>query len=314
MTKVFIDGSAGTTGLRIADRLAERKDISLLTLPENLRKDTDARRQMINSSDITFLCLPDDAAREAVRLCENEHTKIIDASTAHRTEAGWRYGLPELSPAHREAVRNGKRVAVPGCHASGFCVLVYPLVQKGILPADYPIAAHSVTGYSGGGKSMIADYSAENRPKGLDSPGQYALNANHKHLKEMTAVCGLKQKPLFNPIVADFYSGMVVSVPLYVSYLNGFGGIKELHEFFCEYYKDEKLITVLPFHEKGTESGFLYANELAGKDSMQIIVCGNDERALVAARFDNLGKGASGAAVQCMNIMLGIEETTGLSL
>lgn len=311
---MFIDGSAGTTGLRIADRLSERQDISLLTLPEHLRKDREARRQMINTSDITFLCLPDDAAREAVSLCENQNTKIIDASTAHRTEAGWSYGFPELSPSHREAVRNGKRVAVPGCHASGFCALVYPLIQSGILPADYPIASHSVTGYSGGGKSMIADFNAENRPDYMNSPGQYALSANHKHLKEMTAVCGLKQKPLFNPIVADFYSGMVVSVPLYVSYLKGINGVKELHEFFCEYYKNEKLITILPFHEKGTESGFLYANEMVGKDSMQILVSGNDERVLTAARFDNLGKGASGAAVQCMNIMLGIDETTGLIL
>lgn len=311
---MFIDGSAGTTGLRIADRLAERQDISLLTLPENLRKDWEARRQMINASDITFLCLPDDAAREAVALCENQYTKIIDASTAHRTEAGWSYGFPELSPSHREAVRNGKRVAVPGCHASGFCALVFPLIQSGILPAEYPLAAHSVTGYSGGGKSMIADFTAENRPEYMNSPGQYALSANHKHLKEMTAVCNLKQKPLFNPIVADFYSGMVVSVPLYVSYLKGINGVKALHEFFFEYYKNEKLITVLPFHEKGTESGFLYTNEMAGKDSMQILVSGNDERVLTAARFDNLGKGASGAAVQCMNVMLGINETTGLIL
>jgi N-acetyl-gamma-glutamyl-phosphate reductase len=312
LAKVFIDGSVGTTGLRIADRLSERQDINLLTLPENLRKDPEARRQMINSSDITFLCLPDDAAREAVTLCENKDTKIIDASTAHRTEAGWSYGLPELSPSHREAIKNSKRVAVPGCHASGFCALVYPLIQSGILSADYPIAAHSVTGYSGGGKSMIADFTAENRPESMNSPGQYALSANHKHLKEMTAVCSLKQKPLFNPIVADFYSGMVVSVPLYVTYLNRISSVKALHAFFEEYYKNEKLINVLPFHEKGTESGFLYANELAGRDDMLILVSGNDERVLIAARFDNLGKGASGAAVQCMNILLGIDETTGL--
>ena len=312
MAKVFIDGSVGTTGLRIADRLAEREDISLLTLPENLRKDTDARRQMINSSDITFLCLPDDAAREAVALCDNKNTKMIDASTAHRTESGWSYGLPELSPAHREAIKNSKRVAVPGCHASGFCALVYPLVQSGILPADYPIVSHSVTGYSGGGKSMIADFTSENRPESMNSPGQYALSASHKHLKEMTAVCNLKQKPLFNPIVADFYSGMVVSVPLYVSYLKGINGAKVLHGFFTEYYKSEQLINVLPFHEKGTENGFFYANELSGKDHMQILVSGNDDQVLVAARFDNLGKGASGAAVQCMNIMLGIDETEGL--
>ena len=314
MTFVYIDGSVGTTGLRIFDRLSGREDITLLTLPEEKRKDRDARSEMINASDITFLCLPDAAAIEAVSLCENKKTKIIDASTAHRTEPGWTYGFPELSAEHRGAIRNSRRVAVPGCHASGFCALVYPLIKSGILDKDYPIAAYSVTGYSGGGKSMIADYAAEDRPEGLSSPGQYALGCSHKHLKEMTAVCGLAGNPLFNPIVADFYSGMVVSVPLYVSHLKGIDSAEELNRFFAEYYGGEKLINVLPYSEKGTDSGFFYANELSGRDSMQLLISGNDERILLAARFSNLGKGASGAAVQCMNIMLGLDETEGLIL
>lgn len=312
MTNVYIDGSVGTTGLRIFDRLSGRNDISLMTLSEDRRKDRAAREEMINSSDITFLCLPDDAAVEAVSLCKNKETRIIDASTAHRTNADWSYGLPELSSSHRDAIKSSRRIAIPGCHASGFCAVVYPLVISGILPKDYPIAAHSVTGYSGGGKSMIADYTAENRADSLSSPGQYALGGTHKHLKEMTAVCSLAQKPLFNPIVADFYSGMVVSVPIYTSYLNGIKDTKALHSFFTDYYKDEKLISILPYNEKGTENGFLYANELSGRDNMQILISGNDERVLLAARFCNLGKGASGAAVQCMNIMLGLDETTGL--
>lgn len=311
---VYIDGSAGTTGLRIYERLSDRQDIKLITLPDEKRKDIDARREMINSSDITFLCLPDKAAIQAVSLCENKNTKIIDASTAHRTNPSWSYGFPELSPSHRTNIKKSSRVAVPGCHASGFCAVVYPLVKSGILPADYPLASHSITGYSGGGKKMIADYTAENRAESLLSPGQYALSANHKHLKEMKAVCGLEQKPLFNPIVADFYSGMAVSIPLYTSYLKGIKDAKELHTFFCEYYNNKKFISVKPFNEKGTESGFLYANELSGKDNMQIIISGNDERVLAAAQFDNLGKGASGAAIQCMNIMLGIDETTGLNI
>lgn len=312
MTFIYIDGSVGTTGLRIHERLAGRKDITLMTLSEEKRKDIACRREMINSSDITFLCLPDDAAIEAVSLCENEKTKIIDASTAHRTNSDWSYGFPELSVSHRKAIKENKRVAVPGCHASGFCAIVYPMIQNNILPVDYPIVSHSVTGYSGAGKSMIATYHNPDRIDSLSSPGQYALGGYHKHQREMKAVCGLVQTPIFNPIIADFYSGMVVSVPLYSSYLNGMKNAKSLHSFFCEYYKNEKLINVLLFNEKGTESGFLYANELSGKDNMQLLISGNEERILVAARFCNLGKGASGAAVQCMNLMLEIDETTGL--
>lgn len=314
MTFVYIDGSAGTTGLRIHERLSARPEITLLTLSDDKRKDTSCRREMINSSDITFLCLPDDAAIEAVSLCNNQKTKIIDASTAHRTNPDWCYGFPELSDAHRKAIKTSSRIAVPGCHASGFCAIVYPMVKCGMLPADYPVVSHSVTGYSGAGKIMIAEYNREDRPVGLSSPGQYALNGNHKHLKEMTAVCGLTHKPIFNPIIADFYSGMVVSIPLYTSYLKGIKDVKGLYSFFCDYYSNEKLINVLPYNEKGTETGFLFANELAGKDNMQLMICGNEERIQVAARFCNLGKGASGAAVQCMNILLGLDETTGLVL
>jgi N-acetyl-gamma-glutamyl-phosphate reductase len=312
MTKVYIDGSAGTTGLRIFDRLSGRSDIELLAVSEEKRKDRDTRKRLINSSDIAFLCLPDEAAVEAVSLCENKNTRIIDASTAHRTHSGWSYGFPELSIEHRRAIEKSSRVAVPGCHASGFCVIAYPLVKSGILSADYPISSHSVTGYSGGGKSMIADYTADNKDKSLLSPGQYALDCTHKHLREMRAVCDLSREPLFNPIVADFYSGMVVSVPIYIQDLNGIKNAKALHAFFVDYYGSEELISVLPFSEKGTDNGFLYANKLSGKDNMQLVICGNEQRALIAARFCNLGKGASGAAVQCMNIMLGIDETTGL--
>ncbi|HAN21193.1 MAG: N-acetyl-gamma-glutamyl-phosphate reductase [Clostridiales bacterium GWF2_36_10] len=312
MTKVFIDGSVGTTGLRIYDRLSNRKDISLMTLSDDKRKDVNERRQMINSSDITFLCLPDDAAIEAVSLCDNGNTKIIDASTAHRTNSDWSYGLPELSQAHRESIITSKRVAVPGCHASGFCAIVYPLIKSGILPSDYPIVSHSVTGYSGAGKSMISTYNDPDRAIGLSSPGQYALGGDHKHQKEMTAICGLAHKPIFNPIIADFYSGMVVSVPLYTSLLKGNYNANKIHSFFEDYYKGEKVINVLPFNEKGMENGFLYANELSGKDNMQILISGNDERILIATRFCNLGKGASGAAIQCMNIIIGLDETTSL--
>ncbi|MDD4163799.1 MAG: N-acetyl-gamma-glutamyl-phosphate reductase [Eubacteriales bacterium] len=312
MTCVYIDGSAGTTGLRIYERLSPRNDISLITLPEDKRRDVDARREKINSSDITFLCLPDDAAAEAVSLCENSSTRIIDASSAHRTNPGWSYGFPELSESHREAVMKSRRVSVPGCHASGFCAVVYPVVKAEILPADYPVVSHSITGYSGGGKNMISAYMDKTRNENLSSPGQYALGACHKHQPEMKAVCGLAATPVFNPIVADFYSGMVVSVPVYASYLNGIKNAKELHSFFCDYYKNEKLIKILPYCEKGTENGFLYAGELSGRDDMRILISGNGERILMAAQFCNLGKGASGAAVQCMNLMLGIDETTGL--
>ena len=313
-TKVFIDGSEGTTGLRIYERFQDREDIELLTIESALRKDTAERRRLINESDITFLCLPDAAAREAVELVENDKVRIIDASTAHRTESGWAYGFPELSPDFREGIRSGKRVAVPGCYASGLIALVYPLVKKGILPADYPVAAFAMSGYSGGGKKMIAEYEAEERAAELNAPREYALSQQHKHLKEMKAILGLVKEPLFSPVVCDYYSGMLVSLPLYGSPLAKKQTPEEMHAFFEEYYAGEKFITVNPFGAEADSRGFLSSNAKSGWDGMEIFVTGCEDRLLVSSRFDNLGKGASGAAVQCLNIMLGCDEAKGLCL
>ena len=311
--KIFIDGSEGTTGLRIHERFADRDDIEILAIASDLRKDVAERKRLINESDITFLCLPDAAARESVSLVENENVKIIDTSTAHRTETGWAYGFPELSEKHREAIKNGKRIAVPGCHASGFVSVVYPLVAGGILPADYPIAAFSLTGYSGGGKKMIAEYEGEGRNTDLDAPREYALSQQHKHLKEMQAITGLQRAPLFSPIVADYYSGMVVSVPIHTEFLLKHKTPAALTKYFADYYKGEKFISV----GQNTENlygGMLAGNTLSGWDGLKIYVTGNDERVVVSAQFDNLGKGASGAAVQCLNILLGCDEAKGLVL
>lgn len=309
MTKVYIDGSAGTTGLRIRERLAARQDMEILTLPEELRKDEASRRQRMNESDITFFCLPDAAAVEAEALVTEPHVRIIDTSTAHRTLPGWHYGFPELSRGHREGLTQAARVSVPGCHASGFLALVYPLVTGGILPADYPLVCYSVTGYSGGGKSMIAAYQDPERDEELDSPRQYGVTQQHKHLKEMQAVPGLLRAPVFAPVVADYYSGMVVSVPLYTHLLTGKQTPESLREYFRDYYEGQPFL-----HVADEVPSFIGANTLAGKDTMELLVSGNDERILLAARFDNLGKGASGAAIQCMNIMLGLPETTGLEM
>lgn len=313
-TKIFIDGSEGTTGLRIFERFADRDDIELLKISPELRKDPEEIRKFINASDITFLCLPDAAAREAVSLVENENVRIIDTSTAHRTEEGWAYGYPELSPKHREAIKNGKRVAVPGCHATGFITIVYPMIAEGILPVDYPVASFSLTGYSGGGKKMIGEYEGENREKELDSPREYALGQSHKHLKEMKKITGLEREPLFSPIVSDYYSGMIVSVPFYADMLKGKQTLVSVHAFFEQYYAGEKFIKVMPLGKEADYRGFLGGNGCSGWDGMEIYVTGNDERILVSARFDNLGKGASGAAIQCLNIMLGCEEAKGLNL
>ena len=313
-TKVFIDGSEGTTGLRIFERFAKRDDIELLQISSELRKDPKEIKKFINASDITFLCLPDAAAREAVAMVENDNVCIIDTSTAHRTEQGWAYGYPELSKAHRNAIRSGKRIAVPGCHATGFVTLVYPLIAEGILPQDYPVSSFSLTGYSGGGKKMIAEYEGEDRPNELDSPREYALGQTHKHLKEMQKITGLLRQPLFSPIVADYYSGMVVSVPFYADMLHGTHTPKNIHQFFEDYYSGEQFIKVMPFGKEADYRGFLGGNGCSGWDGIEIYVTGNDERILVSSRFDNLGKGASGAAVQCMNIVLGCEEAKGLVL
>ena len=313
-TKIFIDGSEGTTGLRIYERFEGRDDIELLKISSELRKDPEEIKKFINASDITFLCLPDAAAREAVAMVENENVRIIDTSTAHRTEEGWAYGYPELSKEHREAIRNGKRVAVPGCHATGFITIVYPLIAGGILPADYPVSSFSLTGYSGGGKKMIAEYEGEERDQELDSPREYGLTQNHKHLKEMKAITGLSRKPLFSPIVSDYYSGMLVSIPFYADMLNGNQTPEGVHKFFEEYFAGEKFIRVMPFGAEADTRGFLGSNNCSGWDGIEIFVSGNEERILVSARFDNLGKGASGAAVQCLNIMLGCDEAKGLKL
>lgn len=301
MKKVFIDGSAGTTGLRILQRLSERKDISLIRLPEELRKDSEARKKALNECDIAFLCLPDAAAIEAVNMIENENVTVLDTSTAHRTNPDWAYGFPELSEKHFEKVASSKRIAVPGCHASGFIALTYPLVEKGIISEDTLLTCHSITGYSGGGKSMIADYENEEREILFDAPRQYALGQTHKHLPEMTKITGLKNAPLFCPIVSDYYSGMVVTVPIFKSQLNEGFSIDDIKNAYKEKYTTD----IVSYKESISENGLISANALSLKDSMQITVEGNEERILLIARYDNLGKGASGAALECMNIVMG---------
>ena len=306
--QIFIDGSAGTTGLRIRQRLAGREGIRLIELPEELRKDPDTRRQAFQQADAAFLCLPDDAARQAVQLAEGSGCVLLDASTAHRTAPGWVYGMPELG--RRQAICQAKRIAVPGCHASGFIALVAPLVQAGLLLPEAQLYCCSLTGYSGGGKSMIAQYEAADRSPLLDAPRQYGLGQSHKHLPEMAAVTGLDQPPVFSPIVGDFYSGMEVTVPLFASQLTGGAGMEQVKALYKEVYAGP----MIRYTEAGDESGFLSAGAYTGRDSMEISVSGNDQRMLLVARYDNLGKGASGAAVQCMNLALGFEETEGLEL
>ena len=305
MTKVFIDGSAGTTGLRIADRLAGRRDLELIRLPEELRKDTNARKEALFAADIAFLCLPDQAAREAVALAEGSSVKIIDTSTAHRVSEGWAYGFAELSQEHRRAIENSCRVANPGCHASGFIAGVYPLVAAGILPKDFPLTAYSLTGYSGGGKSLIAEYEDENRDPRHGSCRIYGTTLQHKHLPEMTKVCGLAQAPVFSPILGDYYEGMATAV-----LLPGFNA-QQVWDCLAAHYEGQKLVSVAPL---GGDESVIYASTLEGKDTLRIQVTGHEDQCMVTALFDNLGKGASGAAIQNMNILLGVDETTGLSL
>lgn len=307
MKKVFIDGSAGTTGLRIHERLAERKDLQIITLSDELRKDPIARKEALNDSDIAFLCLPDDAAIESASFVENPNTVLIDTSTAHRVDPKWTYGFPELK-GQREKILASKRIANPGCHASGVVALVSPLIQEGILKSDALLSCFSLTGYSGGGKKMIAEYQDENRDALLEAPRVYGLTQQHKHLKEIVALCGLKYAPAFCPIVASFYSGMEVSVPLFVSDVSC--SKSEIEEFFASYYQNG----LIRFVKDADENGFMSAAAFSGRDDMQITVTGNDERILLTARFDNLGKGASGAAIQNMNLILGLPDETGLTL
>ena len=306
MTDVFIDGSAGTTGLRIYERLADRKDIHLITLSDELRKDTEARRAALNSADIAFLCLPDAAAKEAVSLVSDFDTAIIDTSTAHRTESEWTYGFPEL--VGEKAIRASKRIANPGCHASGFTALVTPLVREKLLKKAAMLTCFSITGYSGGGKKMIADYESKDRPRLLDAPRQYGITQQHKHLKEMVHVTGIENAPVFCPIVADFYSGMEVTVPVFKKDITG--TIDDIKNIYKSFYKGK----LVRFEDEADENGFLSAAAFSGRDDMQISVNGNEDRIILTARFDNLGKGASGSAIQNMNILLGADETFGLEL
>ena len=309
--RVYIDGKDGTTGLQIYDRLAARSDIELLLIDEDKRKDPAERKKLMAEADIVFLCLPDAAAVEAVALAEGTNARIIDASTAHRTAPGWVYGFPELRPGQREAIAKAKYVANPGCHATGFISIVAPLVQAGLLPADADLACFSLTGYSGGGKKMIAQYEEPNRAEPLSSPGIYGLGQNHKHLPEMRAVCGLTKPPVFSPIVDDYYKGMATTVPLHMHQLKGVTTLHQVWQALADHYAGEKLVHVAP-EGAGDLSGKLYGGAKAGDNGLTLVAAGNDEAFTLTALFDNLGKGASGAAVQNMNIMLGFEETAGL--
>lgn len=308
--KIFIDGKAGTTGLRIYERLEAREDIEIILLSDDERKDPAARKKALNSCDIAFLCLPDDAARESVSMIENENITVIDTSTAHRTLEGWCYGFPELSDELAEKIKNAKRIAVPGCHASGFIALVKPLIDAGFIDTNELLTCHSITGYSGGGKKMIADYESEERDALLDSPRQYAITQQHKHLKEMKAITGLDNAPIFCPIVSDFYSGMMVTVPLFASQLKDGKTVADVKKLYSDKYNTE----LVAYKETVDESGFIAATTYSGKDTMTVSVAGNEERMLLTALYDNLGKGASGAAVECMNIALGADKTQGLDI
>lgn len=311
--KVFIDGKEGTTGLKIFDRLEGRSDLEILLIDDEKRKDTSERKKLINASDVTFLCLPDDAAKEAVSLVESSHVKVIDASTAHRVDPQWAYGFPELSAEQRKKISGSHRIANPGCYATGFISLVAPLVSEGVMPADYPVVSHAISGYSGGGKKMISAYADPNRTADYNSVRQYALTQNHKHQKEMQVLSGLSDIPLFNPAVSDFFAGMTVSVPLHTRLLNKKPTPQQIHALLAAHYDGQHFVKVMPFMGEGVlPDGFLSSNHLADTNNLQIFVFGNQDRILLAACLDNLGKGASGAAVQNMNIALGLDEATGL--
>ena len=313
-TKVFIDGSEGTTGLRINERFENRDDIELLHIDPELRKDPAERAKLINSSDITFLCLPDVASRESVSLVTNDRVKIIDTSTAFRTDDGWAYGFPELDSNQRARIAASNRISVPGCYATGFISIAAPMIQSGILDEDYPVSAFALSGYSGAGKKAIAVYEGDEKPGDFNAPREYALSQQHKHIPEMKKRSGLKRTPLFSPVVDDYYSGMFVTLPFYTDMLNNVKGPDDVREMFKKHYQGECFIKVM---DKGAEdeyNGFISANVLSGYDGLELFVTGNEERIVVTTRFDNLGKGASGAAIQCMNILIGCDETKGLNV
>lgn len=311
--KVFIDGKEGTTGLKIFERFAKRSDLEIIEIDEEKRKDSSERAKCINASDFTFLCLPDAASIEAVSLCTNPKTRIIDASTAHRVNPDWAYGFPELDKSFREKIEKSKRVANPGCYASGFNAIAYPLVKSGIMPKDYPVCANAVSGYSGAGKKAIALYEAEDRNFELDSPRLYALTQGHKHLPEMKIIPGLEYEPIFNPYVCDYFQGMTVTIGLFTRLLAKKVTAKDVWEMFASHYDGCNFVKVAGFMGEGTlAEPFIPANTLANTNMMEVFVYGNDDRICVTTRLDNLGKGASGAAVQSLNIMMGIDETTGL--
>lgn len=308
--KVFIDGSAGTTGLRIVERLEGRSDIELIKLSEEKRKDAAARKEALNNADIAFLCLPDAAAIEAVSMIENDKTVVLDTSTAHRTNTDWAYGFPELSESAEEKVITSKRIAVPGCHASGFIALIFPLVEKGIINAEILLSCFSLTGYSGGGKKMIAEYEDCEKEELLNAPRQYGLSQTHKHLPEMKKITGIENAPVFIPVVDDYYSGMEVTVPLFASQLNDGYSVEDVKAVYKEKYQGP----IVKYVDNFDENGFVSANKLSFKDAMEISVSGNSDRILLIARYDNLGKGASGAAIECMNLVLGTDRTQGLEV
>lgn len=310
MKKIFIDGKAGTTGLRIYERLENRDDIEIITLSENERKNAEARKKALNAADIVFLCLPDDAAIEAVSMVENPNTVVIDTSTAHRTNPDWAYGFPELGVEFEEKIKSSKRIAVPGCHAGGFIALVYPLIESGVISKDALLTCHSITGYSGGGKKMIEQYQSDSRDCLLDAPRQYGITQKHKHLREMKAISRIENEPIFSPIVADFYSGMEVTVPIFAKTLQNSANIDTIKNIYINKYNSK----IVSYKDNVSENGFLSAAAFSGKDCMEITVEGNEDRMILVARYDNLGKGASGAAVECLNIVLGQDKTKGLDL
>lgn len=314
MIKVFVDGQEGTTGLKIHERLAGRADVEILQIDPEKRKDVKVRRELLNAAEVAFLCLPDAAAKESAALVSNPKTRVLDASTAHRTDPGWTYGFPELSPQQRQAIARSTRIAVPGCHATGFAALVHPLVQAGVIEPNHPLTCHSITGYSGGGKKLIAAYESPGRKESYKSPRQYALGLKHKHLPEMAKVSGLSEPPVFDPICGDFCQGMAVSVPLHTRLMSTPTPAPAIRELLAAHYEGQRFVKVMPFESDSLlEEGFFDPTACNGTNRMDLFVFGHERQVLLIARLDNLGKGASGAAVQCMNIAMGVDEATGLT-